>query len=103
MENNETCKECEGKQNLICCKMQKAGLRCAVIKLKRCIESEKALVLLAAIANSLEEYPCTPCKVLKARVDWVYEQVEEVGCSFLTTGTNDLLIILAEEMEALIS
>lgn len=103
MENNETCKECEGRQKLVCSKMQQAGLRCAVIKLKHCIESEKALVLLAAISNSLEEYSCTPCKVLKARVDWVHEQVDEVGGNFLATGTNDLLIILAEEMEALIS
>lgn len=107
MEKNEVtckeCKDCEGNQNLICCKMQKAGLRHATTQLKSCVKAEEAQVLLLAISNSLQEYPCTPCKVLKSRVDWVCEQVEKVGHRFLAAGTDDVVIMLAEEIETLIS
>lgn len=103
MGNNEvTCKECECNQNLICCKMQKAGLRYAATKLKSA-GSEDAKILLSSVSNSLKEYPCTPCKVLKARVDWTYDQVLEAGGCFYSKGADELVIMIAEEIKALIN
>ena len=105
MGNNEvTCSRCfnECNQELICYKMQKAGLRHAATKLKR-TGSDEAKILLVAVSNSLQEYPCTPCKVLRARVDWAYDKVVEAGGCFYSRGANELVNMIAEEIEALIN
>jgi len=105
MGNNEvTCSKCfnECNQKLICCKMQKAGLRYAATKLKRA-GNDEAKILLVTVSNSLQEYPCTPCKVLKARADWAYDKVVEAGGCFYSRGADEVVKMIAEEIEALIN
>jgi len=98
------CKEETCKCKEVCTKMQKAGLRKALIMLKKCNENTyktSVIIQLDAIQNILNSYECLPAKCLIPRINYIKLRLNQGWGNRMSEKMHNLHLFICE-LEALL-